>query len=322
MARATPKKKLLAKTPNNILNFFQKADGSARPARPEAVDVKPDIKGSVKSTTRRTEEKPTRRGSERDPVVISDDEETLASSNGAKRRRLASKSIAALHPTDSATSAQYLDITLSEEPSSAPPNETVASPVAGPSRLPFPARPSRSSSPTVLVASPPADVPSPSPRRSFISTPQPPSTFPGIPGFSPPPSWPQIINTAQALDDPGDATSDDNRALDVGVGQDGRADEDAALVSDTEEAVEALPSMEPPVDPGAMRDQGMEWDEGDDEGMGMEEDEEGRDDEASEIVETPPLKIKPKAMGKMTECLLCGKSLKGKVNTVVRSLSH
>jgi hypothetical protein len=57
----------------------------------------------------------------------------------------------------------------------------------------------------------------------------------------------------------------------------------------------------------------MEWDEGDDEGMGMEE--EGDD--------LPEIKLRPASKRdrneKVTECPVCGVSLRGKVNTVSRT---
>ena len=141
--------------------------------------------------------------------------------------------------------------------------------------------------------------------RPPLPPPDPPDTtrrdpFPNLPGFKAPPDWPQIVNTAEDLDDlENDADgsvrvmdSDDEDAGDAG-GQRGDREETINDVAEMEAFDPVVPespkqSVDFPVDltgPDLMEDMGMMWDEPLDEGMGMED--EG-DDGISEIVRTPP----------------------------------
>ena len=309
MAKGTPKKKPLAKSANSLLNFFQKADD---PTRTGQEDVKPD----VRATTERTEKvKSRRRGSERDPVIISDDELTTGSSTVAKRRKvLQQSSVARASPFDIKNEA-LLDLSDGHE----------SFPVAGPSRSPSIGDPSRSPVPTASVRYPMLSA-SKSPKRSTWSSP-PPSLqhpFPAQPDYVCPPTWPQIVNTAPQPDDyddpelegSSDSDTDKARGQDP-IGAHGPAvNVNSGLDLESDDLIEEVPIAEPPVKPSGIGDPGLEWDEGDDEGMGMEEDEEGAEEEAGEIVEAPTHKLPKKAVGKVHECPMCGKSLKGQVNSV------
>ena len=260
--------------------------------------------------------KSTRRGSEHDPVVISDDEDTPAISKRPKRRRVSNKLPQHSMSTEKAASSPELlvDTFAGGDTNFEPDTELGTSVIAGTSRSHATAGPSRSTtarkSPSSSTTGPPS-----SPRRPYTLSPQLAHPFPGSPQFSPPRTWPQIVNTGPLLSDPGDPISDDEVTQDPEDDRDDPANDDSGLELDTEEPFEMLPVVQPPEHPGALGVPGMEWDEGDDEGMGMEEDDEGGD-EASEIVETPPLRFRVVDVGKMTECPICGKSLKGKVNMV------
>jgi hypothetical protein len=132
-----------------------------------------------------------------------------------------------------------------------------------------------------------------------------------FPSFTPPPNWPGIINTAPVEEPEGYEDGEGyNRDPDGDGSQLAVDEEDLA----EEEIPEDMPSLEgdamqdlgesvPVVDDGIEvtgqaeppLDLGMQWDEGDDEGMGMEEDDE------VEVV-------------KEGECPVCGKVVKGDVS--------
>jgi DNA cross-link repair 1A protein len=182
------------------------------------------------------------------------------------------------------------------------------------------------------------DLPGPSVRKRSPSPqvpPQqsPPNPFPNLPGFKQPPTWPQIVNTADIEEDShlsdgdgsvkapseaGDASDDEDRMQDPEILE----DEDFIVYDADEKAGSKLDStsLAFEADPrGSMGglDMDMVWDEPEDEGMGMEE--EG-DDDLSEVIATPPpVSMKRKrgpANEKVDECPVCQRSLKGKPNAV------
>ncbi len=321
MARHTPKKKQAAKTAGTLFNFFRKTDGSTRPAQSGDVDVKPNISGlngSAKRIGKKDRTSRVKQGSACDPVVISDDEEISLGTNGTKRKRRSSRSLddRAAIPQASIPKFPTSPVEADDVPFDLPLDSNGPSPIAGPSRLPF-SSPSRSPLPIRASTSPLPTATTGFPHQSCSPPPpqQPFRPFPGKPEFMPPPTWPQIINTAFEPEQKGDAFSDDARTRDPDDDQDDPALDDSGLELEPEESTEAIPIIPPVLDPGGAPDLAFEWDEGNDEGMGMEEDEEGGD-EASEIVGTPPPKLWTKGVGKVTECPICGTSMKGKANTV------
>ncbi|ORY34687.1 DNA repair metallo-beta-lactamase-domain-containing protein [Naematelia encephala] len=323
MVKTTSKKRETPKKKESILSFFQKSQ--ATPGRKSGnEDIKPDVLASVSNTEdkhKRTKKGKGREtdiddvyGSSNDPVVISDDDEAIVrsppplqthASNGQKRRRL-SASVATSHE----------DII-----------QIYSSPIAGPSK------------------SPPGSCSPPPPQPTVFHLPPP---VAGLPDFRPPPTWPQIVNTAdgEGIDDEegeeeedaippsdpedgrddGDETQDPEDGRDDGDTQDPRDDGDDSQLDVPGLGMELeidepqlLPDPPPSKFIGGVLpmpvDIDMEWDEGNDEGMGMEE--EG-DDEASEIVQTPPPRRGNAGSGKVTTCPICGISLRGKVNTLVQ----
>lgn len=267
-----------------LLNFFQKSASKSA-----STIVKLEQTEPVGTPARRGSGKPRGeidQGTEGDPVVISDDDEPVL--------------IQPPKPNKSSPISM---------------KEIRASPVAGPSRL---------------RDSPPPKIPTPGIEDR--------NPFQGIPGFVSPVTWPTIVNTA-------DREGDEDEILNIDEDGDGsvkmvESDEEDNLVDEEaenlpvqEEDVDDVVMLEPPPQPlrtpstttrlpapdteEINLDTTMEWDEPEDEGMGMEE--EG-DEEASEIIATPPpvaMKRKRGDKGDKTEvCPVCGTSLKGKHNTV------
>ncbi|WWC92862.1 uncharacterized protein L201_007823 [Kwoniella dendrophila CBS 6074] len=175
---------------------------------------------------------------------------------------------------------------------------------------------------------------------STIPEPEKPPPFPGYPDFKPPPTWPEVVNTGKVYsieddedeDDIPPSDEDNNRDQDPQDGDDGEND-DSGLDLDME--VDGAPEPEPET-PSAVKattrgkqflesdldmniDMTEEWEEPEDEGMGMEEDGEG-DDEASVISEPISRGRGSKALSaaKLTECPVCGKSLKGQANKIAQ----
>jgi len=303
MARATPKKAnggvKSAKTAD-ISSFFKppsakKSNGKALNAS-TCDDIKPDLfcsnrrsSGNVK-TGQNGKDKAVGGDTSADPVVISSDEEGDSGSRPKKQKTVAS-------PT---RPVEVMD----------------SSPGAGPSRL------GSCSPPVQAIAGtgPPAREDRPA--------------FAGVPDFEPPPSWPNIINTAIDLEeeyDDGRVNGDENNDADsqhpgmfeeddggaqISEDEQGDADGDGAMNRDDPEA-DALeaPMIEQPENEnlagtsrGGSIDLTMEWDEGDDEGMGMEEPDDYDD---------PPNKSE-KRLGtkgggaKVNKCPVCSQSMKGK----------
>lgn len=178
-----------------------------------------------------------------------------------------------------------------------------SSPGAGPSRL-------GSCSPSIRpVAGPPLP---PKPEESRPA-------FEGVPEFKPPPTWPNIINTAldldQEYDDGVNANVDGNSDNDADSQHPGMFDEDVLDDgSDPEAEVPAIEQPEPE-NLGHMRggsiDLTMEWDEGDDEGMGMEE-----PDDYDDPPERSYRRPRKGVNGKVGKCPVCSKSMKGKKENV------
>ena len=165
-----------------------------------------------------------------------------------------------------------------------------------------------------------------------------------MPQFQPPPTWPGIVNTAERdleednilnIDEDGDgsvrAESDDEAIQEEEAGDNGPTS-DIPVEEDMDDVMMIEPHPPPVRTPSTTTrlpapevseaeemnfDMAMQWDEPEDEGMGMEE--EG-DEEASDIIATPPPVIIKRKRGdkggKMEECPVCGKSLKGKMPTV------
>ncbi|KAK8849727.1 hypothetical protein IAR55_005062 [Kwoniella newhampshirensis] len=330
MARPTAKQsKSSAESPkaSTLLNFFTKAPGSATKSTSTST--------STTATTRRAsnayrttpfvkneqDDMPVRRnkgkekavaadilGSMNDPVVISDedDEDDIlpidTPSPKSKRRKIESPL-----PMDDISSAIHAG--PSRSPNDTPMKNALASPKAS----------------AISVQDVPLEV----------STMPPP--FAGCPEFRPPPTWPEIINTRQSHssfeerddeDEDGIPPSDEDgyRTQDPGEGT--RMEDDDSDVEMEEEGPneKAVPAH---MDGGGDDFGGMDWEEPEDEGMGMEEEGEG-DDEASEMGDVPKRGIgrgAPKGKmgrgavgsgGKITQCPVCGQSMKGKVNTVVQ----
>ncbi|WWD04187.1 hypothetical protein V865_002254 [Kwoniella europaea PYCC6329] len=203
----------------------------------------------------------------------------------------------------------------------------------------------------ILPASPPSPISrkrklshispeaGPSSLRPIDSSKPPP--FPGYPDFKPPPTWPEVINVGDMHniehedEDDNDippSDEDHNRNQDPEDGDDAEND-DSGLDMEVEPTDLDLPEPIEPETPqvatpskqfkesdlGLNIDMTEEWEEPEDEGMGMEEDGEG-DDEAS-VISEPINRGRGKkgiSAAQMTECPICRKSLKGQVNTVAQ----
>ena len=245
-----------------------------------SISVVEDVKPSVSRPGLKSREAVSEQsvGSAVDPVVISDDEDTPPSPTIRKRKT---------------------PPTVVDEITRLP-----TSPGAGPSRLP-----------TV------ADEEVNAKGRSPIAS---------LPDFHTPEKWPEIINVApDATEDEidGHETDDSKGTQDPGDDYDDPALDDSGVdmeVMDVDEEPVIVPSGTPepgaigqpvPAVPGSPAvDLSMEWSEGDDEGMGMEEDE----DEVAEQAQAKASRAKAAARKgeQLQECPVCGKSLKGKPNTV------
>jgi DNA cross-link repair 1A protein len=307
MARTTPKK------PNGVTKAAKTADISSffrKPSVDQSIhqncnghgDVKPDIIstngraiGSLAS--RKGKEKAVGGDTSADPVVISSDEEGEAKNGGANRSKRQKIAEVPTRPTE-----------VFDVPSS---------PGAGPSR-----------SPSVRSCSPKP----PPPTTNDVADGDRPS-FAGVPQFQPPPNWPHIINTAEDLDEDGD---DDRIDVDGDIDADsqhpGMFDEDDEAQdpgndgdgAEDDEMGSEVPGIEQPeeenlaaVPRGGSIDLTMEWDEGDDEGMGMEEPDDYDD---------PPIPSKKQSgngkggrggKGKQVDkCPVCSTSMKGKKDNV------
>jgi len=294
MARATPKRKSAdSSTPSGtLLNFFQKSGSKSnvKQEQTEDSDITPTRRGSIKARPSAPDH-----GSKGDPVVISDDDEPVLISSRPR-------------------------------PKSASPIPSAQAPCeAGPSR--------------------PRQTPSPIAAKTLPTPVQEDrNPFQGMPQFQPPPTWPGIVNTAERdldvdhilnIDEDGDgsvrAESDDEAIQEEETGDNGPTS-DIPVEEDMDDVMMIEPHPPPVRTPSTMTrlpapevseaeemdlDMAMQWDEPEDEGMGMEE--EG-DEEASDIIATPPpVVIKRKRGdkgGKTEECPVCGKSLKGKMPTV------
>nr|XP_031858424.1 uncharacterized protein CI109_006187 [Kwoniella shandongensis]KAA5525496.1 hypothetical protein CI109_006187 [Kwoniella shandongensis] len=342
-SKATKKGKPPADSPKSnstLLNFFSKAPTTPKSAvrrTSSASHVKIEQDGGYTSFEGKGKDKGKGKavvgngngavgvagvcGSVDDPVVISDEEDDIlpidTPSPKSKRRRVDS-------PLPQTTD-EHLGQDVKME--------------AGPSRIPDTNRSPRASPTTTSL--PDTVVPPP---------------FPGYPAFKPPPTWPEVINTGQAhfegdddddgdeippsdedgyrTQDPGEGTrmEDDDSGLDLdmdtGTEDNKRQGRDAELEEEepNEDAVPAHVGHEKFEEHDAGGDFGMDWEEPEDEGMGMEE--EG-DDEASEIGDVPlrgngrgrgggKRKAGIDKGGKITQCPVCGMSMKGKMNTVVQ----
>jgi DNA cross-link repair 1A protein len=289
MTKGSGKKKLSAHSQGgSILSFFQKtpdrrksgASVSDAPAAEVEHDTSlVDRKGKAKAVW----------GSELDPVVISDDEEPGFLSGFAEDDNRIRTSPPLLAQRSTSEMAE-----------------------PGPLRSPH-----RSCSPP---SAPPVDPP-PSHASPAIAA---------YPEWIPPTTWPDIINTAHQDEDedsavgrdaiPDDASRDPGDDCDI-------IDEDDSGIDIIEEEADIMKVDSPmnfprrrdmEVDNESLSVDGlgnmmleMEWDEGDDEGMGMEE----------EGDELPEPKLRPGSKRerngeKVTECPVCGTSLKVKPNTV------
>jgi hypothetical protein len=291
MAKTTTKKTPTKEGGGSILKFFGKAGGGSHSNSTTTPDAT-----RRRSTTSQVDVKPSLRkgkgrsyGDEGDPVVISDDEEVIfveMQKSGVKRKR------------DS------------------------------PERM--------------MVKEEKREV-----EKEFVLPPP----IASLPEFITPAAWPDIVNTANH----GEEEQEEEEEQGELYNRDPDGDGSQLAVDDEEDMIEELPAQrvgdipehvqedipdvvgedgeiqeviagdgvdvarsdEPPLDLG------MIWDEGDDEGMGMEEDEEGDADGISEVLETPPLlpSGSTSGKGKMDKCPICGLSLKGKANTVSHSQS-
>ncbi|RXK36592.1 DNA cross-link repair 1A protein [Tremella mesenterica] len=156
--------------------------------------------------------------------------------------------------------------------------------------------------------------------------------FVGLPNSELPPTWPNIVNTAeQDIDEVDDASDglkidldtydseNDSSAGNVSIDEDERQKPEGEKRREEKEVVE----LQPHIPDGraeqdlAQRtvDLSLDWIEGDEEGMGMEEEEE--DFELQSRERRKARKVKVNEGTKMTECPICGVSLKGKVDTVI-----
>lgn len=270
-------------------------------------DVKPDIsldgKRANGGSSRKGKEKAVVGGdNSADPVVISSDEEDTAP---VKRQRTVR--------------------------SPRPDGDVLpASPGAGPSRSQSPPIVTTKSdtSPTAKAFGP---VPPPKPE-----SPRP--VFEGVPDFKPPSNWPSIVNTAsnpnEELDDDDDygnggddadsqhpgmfeEEEDPSDSRDRDITGEGHGDGDGSEIEVDGEAIEEIPPERPLETLGRPRgeslDLTMEWDEGDDEGMGMEEPDD-YDDPPSRPESRAGAKSKPGE--KVDKCPMCSKSMKGKSGAV------
>lgn len=304
MARATTKKPNgVAKTAKtaDISTFFRKpsSDQSAHQNCNVHGDIKPDInpvsgRTNGSNTSRKGKERALGGDTSADPVVISSDEEGEAKSR-PKRQKIVETEWPARQPVAA---------------------DIPSSPGAGPSRSPS----IRSCSPKELRSA----------SKETSEHVRPP--FAGLPAFQPPPSWPRIINTAEDLnDDDDDDRIDGDGDNDADSQHPGMFDEDendtqdpgddGQVVDDEVSSTEAPPIEQPEeenlaaVSRGGSIDLTMEWDEGNDEGMGMEE----PDDYDDPPVPSRKQSGKGARGGKakqVDKCPVCSTSMKGKKDNV------
>lgn len=280
-------------------------------------DVKPIMLSNTANGVKNG--KSSRKGKERasggdtsaDPVVISSDEEgDVGAASNLKKQRIVPE---VARPTE-----------VCDVPSS---------PGAGPSR-------SQSRSPPVRSCSPP-----PAGSRHVAENGAPRPSFAQIPDFQAPPAWPKIINTAIDLDeeqDPHDDRIDVDGDMDIDIDADsqhpGMFDEDDNPTRDSgddndtldpegdEDLGMEMPGIEQPEvenlagkSRGGSIDLTMEWDEGDDEGMGMEEPDDYEDRPTRFLPK--PGKARGRGNGKdkqVDACPVCSQSMKGKKDDVSR----
>jgi hypothetical protein len=276
MARGTPRKVNGGAKPKtaDISSFFRTPSDQSKKSKGSTDDIKPSLTSRISNgscSKAKGKERVSGGDTSADPVVISSDEE------GDCARPKRQKTVASPSPVE------ILD----------------SSPVAGPSRLGSCSPPSR-----------PISGPAPPPTCDEARP-----AFAGVPEFKAPPTWPNIINTALDLDE----------EYDDGVPRDGNSDNDADsqhpgmfdedLVDDGSDPEAEVPRIEQPEAEnlgharGGSIDLTMEWDEGDDEGMGMEEPDDYDD---------PPDRPTRlgKSGGKVGKCPVCSRSMKGKKENV------
>ena len=286
--RETPKKKVGGESSNSLLNFFRKTDGGSTSNGDNVprIKVEEEVSWRIGKDVGKPKGKMFEHGSEVDPVVISDDEDPIDLVD-PKRRKVSLP----LNPSNS----MEVDVSSTR-----------------PSHLP-------------RQSCPPPPAPPPVTRSD---------PFPNLPAFKPPSTWPDIVNTADVeveveADIDGDGSvremvSDDGKEPhDPGDGTNGIEKDDYGLQMPMDDVPEIMQSTVPlPRRDSTSSKKGwlggdfdMVWDEPEDEGMGMEED---GDDGASEIVETPPpvKRNRGEQSDKVSDCPICGKSLKGKTNNV------
>jgi hypothetical protein len=286
MARGTPKKVNGGPKPKtaDISSFFRTpSDQSKKPHGRSTDDIKPILKSTGSNSKilngsaakGKCKEKVMGGDTSADPVIISSDEE------GECKRSKRQKTIKSPSPVE------ILD----------------SSPGAGPSRL-------GSCSPPIRPVAGPPLPPKPADDEARPA-------FAGVPDFQAPPTWPSIINTALDLteeyDDGVDTNADGNSDNDADSQHPGMFDED--LVDDGSDPAADVPAIEQPEEGNLGHTRGvgidltMEWDEGDDEGMGMEE--------PDDYDDPPDRPVRPAQRGgKVGKCPVCSKSMKGKKENV------
>lgn len=323
----------------SILSFFQRSPADRRTSASLG-----EVKLERAASPDRKDKGRAIGGSEADPVIISDDDEGGPGDESRIKRHGQGHAGRADQSSPMDSRVEVIEIDSSPGPSTSP-HQSCSPPPAPPVDPPEPAQP--------ISPPPPIDA---------------------APGWRPPKTWPDIVNTSN-LSEVGDDEDVDHAEDDGSDGHDddslvGRedgheeteeatmADEDNEVVDSGEKPIEdgdeaadsefEILEQEPiDIDLGDERqasttpvprsraredetedeaadalgalDLEMEWDEGDDEGMGMEE--EG--DDLPEVTLRPASKRDRNE--KVTECPVCGVSLRGKVNTVsgqLRNITH
>jgi hypothetical protein len=288
MARGTPRKvnggAKSAKTADISTFFRTPSDQSKKPNGRSTTDIKPFLSSNGNSSktcnpsaTKTGKDKAIGGDTSADPVVISSDEE----GEGTRSKR--QKVVRSPPPVEL---VEVLD----------------SSPGAGPSRL-------GSCSPPPRPVAGPALPPKPETARP---------AFEGVPDFQAPPTWPDIINTALDLEEEyDDGVNNGNSDNDADSQHPGMFDEDVA--DDGSDPGADVPGIEQPENEnlgharGGSIDLTMEWDEGDDEGMGMEE-----PDDYDDPPDRPSKRPGQRAAGEVGKCPVCDKSMKGKKDNVSR----
>ena len=309
MTRATPKKTtngIRAPKTADIKSFFRKTPSDQTAPRKTVgtggtlEDVKPNVAPEgkrVNGGSRKGKEKAIVGGeNSTDPVVISSDEDDSAPPKRPRTGR---------SPKHNG-------------------EELPASPGAGPSRSPSPPLIKNGScSPPPKVFGPVLPPKPPSPRPAFE----------GVPDFQPPPNWPSIVNTASNPDEDLDDDDFDGGGDDADSQHPGMFEEedpndthllegDDAEIEVEGEVVEEIQPERPLETLGGPRgeslDLTMEWDEGDDEGMGMEE-----PDDYDEPPSRPGNRAGGRSKnGEVDKCPMCSKTIKGKSAAVGQLYSN